>query len=425
MPNSIFNGNPMYLPPVQYNFEDYTAPQPGVQASAGQTPYDRWLYAQNSRLGNLTLPSYTTSYAASNTDYPYGSTPAIPAVGSTTGSGSTNTATPWPPAAPTTSTAPVPPTAAVQDSGGMVTFPDGSQGYPAGYTGTVIGGGSIDSNGNYITSGPLSDADRQWASDRAAVQNLVASGDQIGVLQYLQDHSLDANFFNDALSYSGSPTGGRTAQNWLIDAAQNNGGAVTGLSYASPEEVKQFLDWLRTQDNVLTNQNIGESWSAAGITDPYDNQRLRDIAQEVIAREKALQNNRASYVPQYQTFRSPETQQAPLTVVQSNPQVIEASSAPTQPPVTTQAPQQPAYQQVAGQFVNQDTGDIVTYDSNGRHTSTGRTDPAWLEAHQPPRTQNQSQPSYDFTYNDRARGGLISLSQKYAAGGLASKYGVR
>ena len=101
------------------------------------------------------------------------------------------------------------------------------------------------------------------------------------------------------------------------------------------------------------------------------------------------------------------------------------------PAPIVQESQQPQYQQVAGSFVNQDTGDIVTYDSNGAHTSTGRIDPSWLAAHQPtPQpTQQPTQPQVDrwnLNSENRARGGLIKLSQKYAAGGgvnaLAGKY---
>jgi hypothetical protein len=455
MPNSIFNGNPMYLPPVQYNFEDYTAPALGVQASAGQTPYDRWLYAQNSRLGNLTLPSYTTSYAASNPNYTYGSMPTIPPVGVAPGSNGVYETNPWtpstepvtppwaePPSIPAPEPYPypnpwTPPTEpTLPDNEGpprlppvvhppyqppQPTAPEPTyqppeptyQPQPTSYE-TVVGP---------VDHTPMSPEEIQRLAIRAQLQGLVASGDQEAALNYMNQNGITSGQFEEMLAYSGSPITSGSPYGWLANASQNTGIPVAGLSYASPEEVDQFISWQQDTPNSLNGQTGAEMTTAQGITDPYANATIRDNALQIIRTQRGLQSirnaNGNNWTPEYLSY-TPQAapQPSPLTQVQNSPNTVG-------PAPIVQETQQPQYQQVAGSFVNQDTGDIVTYDSNGAHTSTGRIDPSWLAAHQPPRTQTQSQPGYDFTYNDRARGGLISLSRKYAAGGLASKYGVR
>lgn len=462
MPNSIFNGNPMYLPPVQYNFEDYTAPLPGVQASAGQTPYDRWLYSQNSRLGNLTLPSYTTSYAASNPDYMYGNMPTIPPVGVAPGSNGVYETNPWtPPTEPVTPpwaeppsipapepypypnpwTPPTEPTPTIPDNGGpprlppvvhppyqppQPTAPEPTyQPQPTSYE-TVVGP---------VDHTPMSPEEIQRLAIRSQMQSLVGSGDREAALNYMIQQGITPSEFNEMLSYNGSPIpNNQSAENWLINSAQQTGIQVPGLSYASPEEVQQFLQWQGDQQNPLGGGLISDVWAAQNIEDPYSNSRLADLAQTAIASQTRLQDSRnangKNWTPEYQSYTPQVAPQAapqpsPLTQVQNSPNTVGPA------PIVQAAPPQPVYQQVAGQFVNQDTGDIVTYDSDGRHTSTGRIDPAWLAAHQPPRqqvqppTQTQAHSPWFMDSENRARGGLISLSQKYATGGLASKYGVR
>ncbi len=397
MPNSIFNGNPMYLPPVQYNLQDYTAPDLGIQASAGQTPYDRWLFAQNSRMGDISLPSFSAPYTAVNPSNPY-QAPGITPVGAAPGSGGVYDTNPFQPVTPTPP--PTSSTAPTQSSGA---------------SGKVVAGPFSDA--------PVSAEDQAYYDFRKKMQDLVASGDQEAVLRYMVDNGVTREQFNDALTYSSSPinASGQTANNWLIGASQNTGINIPGMEYASPEEVRQFLDWQQSQTNVLTNQNIGDSWLAGGIADPYSNQRLVDNAQDAITREKALAAQRTGYTPAYQTYSTPTS---PMTQVQSNPAMVQAPA----PAPVPQAPPQPQYQQVAGSFVNQDTGDIVNYDSNGVHTSTGRVDSAWRAAHQPaPQQPTQQQTDrWDLNSDNRDRGGLIKLSQKYASGGgvnaLAGKY---
>ncbi len=382
----------------------------GTGSFTGSTPYDKWLYSQNQRLQNVTLPHYPTQYQTNMPGVPINAAP------------SGNVYQPPQPVTPQAPT-PQPPSSGgvpnVAAPNGLTTFQDGSRGYAAGYGGTVIGGGTLDANGNYILETPLTAAEQTRRDQRTALQQLVGAGDQAAVLRYMADNNLDATFFADALNYSGSPTSGRTSENWLIGAAQNTGADVRGLSYASPEEVQQFLAWQQAQTG-LTGTNIGETWAAQGITDPYADQRLTDSAQEIIAREKRLLATRQGYTPEYQTYSTPAR---PLTQLQSNPSVV----APVTPAASA-----PAYQQVAGQFINEDTGDIVTYDSNGVHTSTGQIDPAWASAHQAPAAAPVVAPPaqvpedrWNTGSDNRARGGLI---QKYAVGGgvqsLAGKYNV-
>lgn len=61
-PLTIFQGYANPLPVPQFNLEDYTAPALGAQASSGNTPYDKWLYAQNQRLAQFNLPAYASAY---------------------------------------------------------------------------------------------------------------------------------------------------------------------------------------------------------------------------------------------------------------------------------------------------------------------------------------------------------------------------
>lgn len=469
MPNSIFNGNPTYLPPINWGLTGYTPPAQGIQASAGQTPYDRWLYSQNSRLGNLGLPSYTDMYAATNPNYAHANTPPIAPVGVAPGSNGvyntnpyqppTETVTPpwvnpvaipaptpvtwdnpWPgptydPTAPTplpwvdphvpSPTDPLPaptPQPPIPDNEGPPQQPIAPEPtyQPTSYE-TVVGP---------VDHTPMSPEEIQRLAIRAQLQGLVASGDQEAALNYMNQNGITSDQFEEMLAYSGSPITSGSPYGWLANASQNTGIPVAGLTYAQPEEVDQFISWQQDTPNSLNGQTGAEMTTAQGITDPYANATIRDNALQIIRTQRGLQSirnaNGNNWTPEYQSYTPQAAPQAsPLTQVQNSPNTVD-------PAPIVQA--QPAYQQVAGQFVNQDTGDIVTYDSDGRHTSTGRIDPAWLAAHQPasPSAQAQTQTQPQTTspwYGDsdnRARGGLIKLSQKYAAGGgvnaLAGKY---
>lgn len=494
MPNSIFNGNPMYLPPVQYNFADYTAPTLGIQASAGQTPYDQWLYTQNHMIGNIGLPSFSAPYTAVNPSNPY-QAPSIQPMGTAPGSnGVYNTnpyqspapsptplpwqepaqiptpaplpgPNPWPgptedPTAPTplpwedpvpaynpqqppappppyqpptpTSQPPIPdnegpprlpplippqqPSAAPPPPVYQPPAPQPTYQQPQ--TAEVVVGP--------YSNAPQSAEETARLAIRAQLQGLVASGDQEAALNYMNQNGITSSQFEEMLAYNGSPITSGSPYGWLANASQNTGIPVAGLSYASPEEVDQFISWQQNTPNSMTNQTGAELTAAQGITDPYANATIRDNALQTIRTQSGLQSIRGgSWTPEYQSY-TPQAapQPSPLTQVQSSVNTVG-------PAPIVQESQQPQYQQVAGSFVNQDTGDIVTYDSDGVHTSTGRIDPAWLAAHQPapqPPRQTVAQPSnwWDTGAENRARGGLIKLSQKYAAGGgvksLAGKY---
>ncbi len=494
MPNSIFNGNPTYLPPINWGLTGYTPPAQGIQASAGQTPYDRWLYSQNSRLGNLGLPSYTDMYAATNPNYAHANTPPIAPVGVAPGSNGvyntnpyqppTETVTPpwvnpvaiptptpvtwdntWPgptydPTAPTplpwvdphvpspTDPLPLPtPTPAptpqppIPDNEGPPRLPPlippqqpiappstpeptyqppaPEPTYQPPQTAEVVVGP--------YSNTPQSAEETARLAIRAQLQGLVASGDQEAALNYMNQNGITSGQFEEMLAYNGSPITSGSPYGWLANASQNTGIPVAGLTYASPEEVDQFISWQQNTPNSMTNQTGAELTAAQGITDPYSNATIRDNALQTIRTQSGLQSirnaNGNDWTPEYQSY-TPQSapQPSPLTQVQSSVNTVG-------PAPIVQESQQPQYQQVAGSFVNQDTGDIVTYDSNGAHTSTGRIDPSWLAAHQPAPVQQPTQQQvdrWDLHSDNRARGGLIKLSQKYASGGgvnaLAGKY---
>lgn len=411
MATSIFNGNPMYLPPVQYNLQDYIAPDLGIQASAGQTPYDRWLFEQNSRMGDISLPSFSVPYTAVNPSNPY-QAPSITPAGTAPGSGGVYDTNPYQPPAPVYQ--PPAPTPAPEP-----TYQSPQSTEP------VVGP---------YSNAPQSAEEIARLAIRHQMQSLVGSGDREAALNYMIQQGITPNEFNEMLSYSGSPIpNNQSASNWLINSAQQTGIQVPGLSYASPEEVQQFLQWQGSSQHPLYGGSISDMWAAQGIEDPYTDPRLADLAQDAIASQTRLQDSRNSngmnWTPEYQNYTPQDSapQTSPMTQVQSNPAMVQAPA----PAPVPQAPPQPQYQQVAGSFVNQDTGDIVNYDSNGVHTSTGRVDSAWQAAHQPapqPTQQTVAQPSnwWDANSENRARGGLIKLSQKYASGGgvnaLAGKY---
>jgi len=362
-PLTQFAAPPTVLPQVASPWESQTPANYGTGTFSGNTPYDKWLYSQNQRLQNMVLPDYPTQYASYMPQAPINSTP-------------TDNTYQQPSTVPSTVT-PV----STPASAGLTTFADGSQGYAAGYTGSVIGGGRVDTNGNYITQEPITAEEQLRRNNLTNLQNLVTSGDQAAVLSYMQDHNLDSAFFNDALSYAGSPTAatGRSAENWLISAAQANNSEVPGLSYASPEEIRQFLEWQQNQEG-LTGQRIGDTWTQQGITDPFADQRLIDTAQQAIATEKSRQAASVQgYTPAYQSYDTAVQPASPLAQVQAAPAV--ASPVPAAAAVTQPAPQQ-------------------TLASMGFGDSS----------------------------NDHARGGLISMAKKYASGGyvgsMASKYGV-
>lgn len=449
MPNSIFNGNPMYLPGVQYNFEDYVAPELGIQASAGQTPYDRWLFAQNTRMGNIGLPSFSSPYTAVNPSNPYAS-PNINPMGTAPGSNGVYTTNPYQPVpyptpfpwqdpveapgpAPMEGPTPWPgptedPVPAYNPQEPPATTPAPVYQPPAPeptyqppQTAEVVVGP--------YSNTPQSAEETARLAIRAQLQGLVASGDQEAALNYMNQNGITSGQFEEMLAYNGSPITSGSPYGWLANASQNTGIPVAGLSYASPEEVDQFIAWQQGTPNSMTNQTGAELTAAQGITDPYSNATIRDNALQTIRTQSGLQSirnaNGNNWAPEYQSY-TPQTapQPSPLTQVQNSVNTVG-------PAPIVQESQQPQYQQVAGSFVNQDTGDIVTYDSNGAHTSTGRIDPAWLAAHQPapqPAQQTVAQPAswWDTNSENRARGGLIKLSQKYAAGGgvnaLAGKY---
>ena len=465
------------------------APELGIQASAGQTPYDRWLFAQNTRMGNIGLPSFSSPYTAVNPSNPYAS-PNINPMGTAPGSNGVYTTNPyqpvpyptpfpwqdpveapgpapmegpnpWPgptedPTAPTPLPweDPVPaynpqqppvsppyqppaptPQPPIPDNEGPPRLPPlipqqpptpapvyqppaPEPTYQPSQTAEVVVGP--------YSNTPQSAEETARLAIRAQLQGLVASGDQEAALNYMNQNGITSSQFEEMLAYNGSPITSGSPYGWLANASQNTGIPVAGLSYASPEEVDQFIAWQQGTPNSMTNQTGAELTAAQGITDPYSNATIRDNALQSIRTQSGLQTirnaNGNNWTPEYQSY-TPQAapQPSPLTQVQSSVNTVG-------PAPIVQESQQPQYQQVAGSFVNQDTGDIVTYDSNGAHTSTGRIDPAWQAAHQPtPQQPTQQQVDrWDLHSDNRARGGLIKLSQKYASGGgvnaLAGKY---
>ncbi len=67
MPNAPLTAFQSYIPAVpstNFDLSAYTAPLIGDQASAGMSPYDKWLYTQNQRLQKVILPRYESTYNA-------------------------------------------------------------------------------------------------------------------------------------------------------------------------------------------------------------------------------------------------------------------------------------------------------------------------------------------------------------------------
>lgn len=383
-PLSIYSPYVTPMPWVDFQEQPYVPGDPGPLASAGNTAYDRWLYHHNMALQNQTLPSYNSNYNSylpqnpingppgtgvytpppSNYPVPEGYTPPEEPIYSSPAPVPTEPQLPFPeyPGYPTVPGVPTP--TPVPTMPGATPTPSPST--------PVVGpsGGSVQQT----------PAEAARLAARAHIQGLVAAGDQEGVIQYMSSQGIGVDEFNEMMSYNGSPITSGTPQNWLINASQTTGLSVPGLNYASPEELNSYITWQGTQ-NGITGQNIGAQWEEEGIN-PYTNPTITGNAQTALSTGNT----------QWQQPAQPQ-----------NPE-------PTQPEATSVGPS--TYQQVAGSFVNPDTGEIVTYDSNGVHTGTGQIDPEWAQQH-----------------TAHARGGLVSMARKYGAGrgvnGLAQKYNIR
>lgn len=207
------------------------------------------------------------------------------------------------------------------------------------------------------STAPKSQEEIAYETQRKQIQDTVASAasPQEG-LQALASQGLDYKALNDALSYSGSPLGNQSVADYIRSNAVDGVSPIEGIKAYKPAQVTNFIETQNTQVNPLTHEVAN-----------YDtaNEQYRLLVQETMEREQRLAAQRGQVAPEWTAPVQP---------------VAAPTPAPAAPSITVAGPAAapaPAYQKVAGQFTNSDTGDIVTYDSNGVHTSTGQRDPAW------------------------------------------------
>jgi hypothetical protein len=257
-PLSIFKELSTPVAPAQFNLKDYTAPGLGPQASSGDNPYDKWLYAQNARLSNFSLPAYASKYNQVF-NQPQVQAPA---------GGQTYTS---------------------QQPKQVWEQPQGSQAAATQTPATQNGFAGVQTVLGPYSNAPKSADQVAYESQRAQIQDIVAkTPDATAAIQELANKGFDYKTINDALSYSGSPLGNQSTAEYIRVNSVGVDSPVEGLTSHSPEAITNFINWQNSQISPITGDQLNYDVNDA---------RYRANVQETMDRELRLAKARGQEAP--------------------------------------------------------------------------------------------------------------------------------